>query len=348
MISITNSIDRFSTAHSFIRYGVSMKTALITGLTGQDGIHLSNLLVEKDYRVFGLVNGQKQGFDERLKRVNPNVELVYGDLTDSSSLIRALSDVKPDEIYNLAAQSFVGISFTQPELTANTTGLGVLRLLEAIRTLKIEKSVRLYQASSSEMFGRVRETPQNELTPFYPRSPYGVSKAFAHYLCVNYRESYEMFVSCGILFNHEGPNRGYEFVTRKITSEVAKIALGKSEFITLGNLDALRDWGYAGDYVKAMWMMLQYERPEDFVIATGEVHSVKEFVQEALKAAGLEPDLERYVKQDPRFMRPAEVDVLQGDSTKANKLLGWKSTVGFQELVKIMVESDLKLLQESV
>ncbi len=323
-----------------------MKRAFITGLTGQDGIHLSDLLVAKEYKVYGLVNGQKQGFDERLKRVSPRVELIYGDLTDSSSLIRALSDVEPDEIYNLAAQSFVGISFTQPELTANTTGLGVLRLLEAIRTLKMDTHVRLYQASSSEMFGRVRETPQNELTPFYPRSPYGVSKAFAHYLCINYRESYEMFIACGILFNHEGPHRGYEFVTRKITSEVAKIALGKSDFMTLGNLDALRDWGYAGDYVKAMWLMLQYEKPEDFVIATGEVHSVREFVEEALKVAGLKPDLERYVKQDPRFMRPAEVDVLQGDSSKAKNLLGWESTVNFHELVKIMVESDLKLLQD--
>lgn len=323
-----------------------MKRAFITGLTGQDGIHLSELLVAKDYKVYGLVNGQKQGFDERLKRVNQSVELIYGDLTDSSSLIRALSDVEPDEIYNLAAQSFVGISFTQPELTANTTGLGVLRLLEAIRTLKMDTHVRLYQASSSEMFGRVRETPQNELTPFYPRSPYGVSKAFAHYLCVNYREAYEMFIACGILFNHEGPYRGYEFVTRKITSEVAKIALGKSDFMTLGNLDALRDWGYAGDYVMAMWMMLQYKKPEDFVIATGEVHSVREFVEEALKAAGLEPDLERYVRQDPKFMRPAEVDILQGDNSKAKKLLGWESTVNFHELVKIMVESDLRILRD--
>jgi GDPmannose 4,6-dehydratase len=323
-----------------------MKSALITGVTGQDGIHLSDLLLTKGYKVYGLVNGQKQGFDERLKRINSDVELVYGDLTDSSSLIRALSLVEPDEVYNLAAQSFVGISFTQPELTANTTGLGVLRLLEAIRTLKMDSHIRLYQASSSEMFGRVRETPQTEQTPFHPRSPYGVSKAFAHYLCVNYRESYNMFIACGILFNHEGPNRGYEFVTRKITSEVAKIALGKSNHMTLGNLDSLRDWGYAGDYVKAMWMMLQYEKPEDFIISTGEVHSVKEFVMEALKAAGLEPDLERYVKQDSRFMRPAEVDILQGDSSKARKLLGWEPNMKFHELVKTMVEADLKILRD--
>ena len=315
--------------------------ALITGVTGQDGIHLSRFLLNKGYRVYGMVNGQRQFNDHRIKNLDPRVELVFGDLTDSVSLVNALIESNPKEVYNLAAQSFVGISFTQPELTANVTGLGVLRLLEAIRRLGFEKQIKLYQASSSEMFGRVREIPQNELTPFHPRSPYGAAKAFGHHLCVNYREAYSMPISCGILFNHEGPNRGHEFVTRKITSGVAKIALGHATHLVLGNLDAARDWGYAEDYVEAMWLMLQHNLPDDFVIATGEVHSVREFVEQSLKAANLEPDLERYVKQDPKFIRPTEVDLLQGDFSKANKILGWRPRVTFAELVNLMVENDL-------
>jgi len=315
--------------------------ALITGVTGQDGIHLSRFLLNKGYRVYGMVNGQRQFNDHRIKNLDPRVELVFGDLTDSVSLMNALIESNPKEVYNLAAQSFVGISFTQPELTANVTGLGVLRLLEAIRRLGFEKQIKLYQASSSEMFGRVREIPQNELTPFHPRSPYGAAKAFGHHLCVNYREAYSMPISCGILFNHEGPNRGHEFVTRKITSGVAKIALGHATHLVLGNLDAARDWGYAEDYVEAMWLMLQHNLPDDFVIATGEVHSVREFVEQSLKAANLEPDLERYVKQDPKFIRPTEVDLLQGDFSKANKILGWRPRVTFAELVNLMVENDL-------
>ena len=317
--------------------------ALITGVTGQDGIHLSGFLLNKGYRVFGMVNGQRQFNDHRIKNLDRRVELVFGDLTDSVSLMNALIESNPTEVYNLAAQSFVGISFTQPELTANVTGMGVLRLLEAIRRLGLESQIKLYQASSSEMFGRVRETPQSELTPFHPRSPYGVAKAFAHHLCVNYREAYSMHISCGILFNHEGPNRGYEFVTRKISSGVAKIALGQSTHLTLGNLDASRDWGYAGDYVEAMWLMQQTDLPDDFVIATGEVHSVREFVEQSLIAANLEPDLDRYVKQDPKFIRPAEVDLLQGDYSKAKEKLGWAPRVTFPQLVNMMVENDLIL-----
>ncbi len=317
--------------------------ALITGVTGQDGIHLSGFLLNKGYRVFGMVNGQRQFNDHRIKNLDRRVELVFGDLTDSVSLMNALIESNPTEVYNLAAQSFVGISFTQPELTANVTGMGVLRLLEAIRRLGLESQIKLYQASSSEMFGRVRETPQTELTPFHPRSPYGVAKAFAHHLCVNYREAYSMHISCGILFNHEGPNRGHEFVTRKISSGVAKIALGQSTHLTLGNLDASRDWGYAGDYVEAMWLMQQTDLPDDFVIATGEVHSVREFVEQSLIAANLEPDLDRYVKQDPKFIRPAEVDLLQGDYSKAKEKLGWAPRVTFPQLVNMMVENDLIL-----
>ncbi len=320
-----------------------MKTALITGVSGQDGTHLSEFLLNKGYRVYGLVNGQRQSNDKRAKHLDPRVELVFGDMTDSVSLMNVIADTNPAEIYNLAAQSFVGVSFTQPELTANVTGMGVLRLLEAVRQLKKEKEIRLYQASSSEMFGRVREMPQTESTPFHPRSPYGVSKAFAHYLCVNYREAYDMYISCGILFNHEGPNRGYEFVTRKITSGVARIAIGLSDHFVLGNLDAVRDWGFAGDYVEAMWLMLQSDSPDDFVIATGEVHSVREFVTQSLISAGLEPDFDRYVRQDPKFMRPAEVDILKGDSTKALQVLGWKPKVNFEQLVTMMIENDLNI-----
>jgi GDPmannose 4,6-dehydratase len=266
-----------------------------------------------------------------------------GDLTDFSSLLQVIDKVQPDEVYNLGAISFVGLSFKQPELTANVTGLGTLRLLEAIRKIGAEKTTRFYQASSSEMFGKVRETPQTELTPFHPRSPYGVAKSFAHYTCVNYREAYDMHVSCGILFNHEGEYRGHEFVTRKITSNVAKIKLGQQAKFSLGDLSPKRDWGYAGDYVEAMWLMLQQEVPQDYVIATGVANSVADFVQMALSAAGLSPDLEKYVIHDTEMMRPAEVELLIGDASKAKEQLGWSPKLDLNQLVALMVENDLRL-----
>jgi GDPmannose 4,6-dehydratase len=320
-----------------------MKTALVTGITGQDGHHLTKLLLSKGYEVHGLINGQRNSRLEKFSQEFPEAKLMNGDLTDFSSLLQVVDKVQPDEVYNLGAISFVGLSFKQPELTANVTGLGTLRLLEAIRKLGAEKTTKFYQASSSEMFGKVRETPQSELTPFHPRSPYGVAKAFAHYTCVNYREAYDMHVSCGILFNHEGEYRGHEFVTRKITSNVAKIKLGKQERFSLGDLSPRRDWGYAGDYVEAMWLMLQQELPDDFVIATGETHTVKSFVEEALRAAGLEGKIEEYVDFDEQMVRPSEVDLLVGDASKAKQKLGWEPKVGIQELIKLMVENDLKL-----
>ena len=273
----------------------------------------------------------------------PDVELIQGDLTDFSSLLQVVHEVQPDEIYNLGAISFVGLSFKQPELTANVTGLGALRLLEAVRKFSGEKDVRFYQASSSEMFGKVRETPQTELTPFHPRSPYGVAKTFAHYTCVNYREAYNMHISSGILFNHEGEYRGHEFVTRKITSNVAKIKLGLQSRFSLGDLSPQRDWGYAGDYVEAMWRMTQEEKPDDYVIATGQTRSVRDFVVAALEAAGLEPDVDKYVSYDLAMKRPSEVDLLVGDASKAKKVLGWGPTTSFNQLVGLMVENDLIL-----
>ena len=320
-----------------------MKTALITGITGQDGHHLSKLLLEKGYKVFGLLNGQRNTRVEDFKLTFPEVHLIPGDLTDFSSLSNIVDMVSPNEIYNLGALSFVGLSFKQPELTANVTGLGTLRLLEAIKQAGGEKDVRIYQASSSEMFGRVVETPQTELTRFHPRSPYGVAKVFAHYICVNYREAYGMHVSSGILFNHEGEHRGHEFVTRKITSNVAKIKAGKISKFTLGELTPKRDWGYAGDYVEAMWLMLQQAIPDDYVIATGESHTVKEFLLLALDYAGLGGSIEDYVSFDPELKRPSEVDLLIGDSSKARKVLGWKPKVNFEELVKLMVDNDLSI-----
>ena len=320
-----------------------MKTALITGITGQDGHHLSKLLLEKGYKVFGLLNGQRNTRVEEFKLNFPEVQLIPGDLTYFSSLSNIVDMVSPNEIYNLGALSFVGLSFKQPELTANVTGLGTLRLLEAIKQAGGEKDVRIYQASSSEMFGSVVETPQTELTRFHPRSPYGVAKVFAHYICVNYREAYGMHVSSGILFNHEGEHRGHEFVTRKITSNVAKIKAGKISKFTLGELTPKRDWGYAGDYVEAMWLMLQHPTPDDYVIATGESHTVKEFLLLALDYAGLGGSIEDYVSFDPELKRPSEVDLLIGDSTKALKVLGWKPKVNFEELVKLMVENDLSI-----
>ena len=320
-----------------------MRTALITGITGQDGHHLTELLLSKHYKVFGLVNGQRNSrLDEFVKRF-PGATLLSGDLTDFSSLLQVVDQVRPDEIYNLGAISFVGLSFKQPELTANVTGLGTLRLLEAVRKAGLGDSCKFYQASSSEMFGKVREVPQSEHTPFHPRSPYGVAKTFAHYTVLNYRESYGLHASSGILFNHEGEYRGHEFVTRKITSNVAKIRLGKISKFALGDLEPKRDWGWAGDYVSAMWMMLQQKNPDDYIVATGEMRSVKDFLVASLLAAGLEPDIERYVEFDPGLIRPAEVDLLVGDATKAREILGWKPTISFDQLVSRMVENDLKI-----
>jgi GDPmannose 4,6-dehydratase len=326
-----------------INGGKMAKTALITGITGQDGQHLAELLLSKGYETYGLVTGQRSSLNDVVVRKFPQVKLLRGDLADFSSLLHVIDETQPDEIYNLGALSFVGLSFTQPELTANVTGLGILRILEATRKLKLEHKTRIYQASSSEMFGKVRETPQNELTPFHPRSPYGVAKAFAHHTCVQYRESYDMFISAGILFNHEGENRGHEFVTRKISSNVARIKLGKQERFSLGNISPSRDWGYAGDYVEAMWMMLQQEKPDDFVIATGESHTVREFVMEALEAAELDADIDKYLDYDPAMIRPNEVDTLIGDASKAERVLGWKPKVTFKELVKKMVDHDLQV-----
>ena len=320
-----------------------MKRALITGVSGQDGYFLSQFLLAKDYKVFGMINGQSESTSRKLNNELPEVIQIQGDLTDTSSLMSAISEAEPHEVYNLGAVSHVGISFTQPELTANVTGLGVLRLLEAIRNLKKQEQIRVYQASSSEIYGRVREVPQNELTPLHPRSPYGCAKSFAHHICVNYREAYGMFISCGILFNHESEKRGHEFVTRKISSGVARIKHNKQLKIKLGNIEAKRDWGYAGDYVQAMWLMLQQDNPDDFVIATGETHSVREFAEIAIKAAGLNGSVEEFIDIDPAFIRPSEVDILIGDSTKAKNVLGWKPQVKFEELVKLMVKNDLLL-----
>lgn len=320
-----------------------MPTALITGITGQDGHHLTKFLLGKGYQVAGLVNGQRNSREESFSRLFPDVKLIQGDLTDFSSLLQVVHDIQPNEIYNLGAISFVGLSFKQPELTANVTGLGALRLLEAVRKVGAETSIRFYQASSSEMFGKVRETPQTELTPFHPRSPYGVAKTFAHYTCVNYREAYGMHISSGILFNHEGEYRGHEFVTRKITSNVARIKLGLQERFSLGDLTPQRDWGYAGDYVEAMWKMTQVEKASDYVIATGQTRSVRDFVEAALIAAELEPDVEKYVSYDQNMKRPSEVDLLVGDASKAKQELDWSPNTSFHELVALMVENDLRL-----
>jgi len=319
-----------------------LKRALITGITGQDGFHLTELLQSKGYKIFGLLNGQRNSRVLEFSNKFPDVEMLEGDLTDFSSLMRAIDISKPDELYNLGAISFVGLSFKQPELTANVTGLGPLRLLEAIRTLGAEKEIKFYQASSSEMFGKVLQVPQNEATPFYPRSPYGVAKVYAHQICVNYRESYGMHVSCGILFNHEGEYRGEEFVTRKITKSVAQIAQGKLDKIRLGTLEPKRDWGYAGDYVEAMWLMMQQQTPDDYVIATGKTHSVRDFLSSAVKAAGLKGDPEDYVIIDDNYKRPAEVDLLVGDASKAKKVLGWEPKVNFEDLVLKMLNHDMK------
>jgi len=316
------------------------KRALITGVTGQDGSYLAELLLERDYEVIGMVRRSSTVNFERIASIQDRLTLVSGDLLDEGSLISVLAEHRPDEIYNLAAQSFVQTSFGQPVLTGETTALGVTRMLEAIRITNPD--VRFYQASSSEMFGKVVEVPQRETTPLYPRSPYGVAKVYGHWITVNYRESYDLHASSGILFNHESPRRGLEFVTRKVTNGVARIKLGLQDTLALGNLDAQRDWGYAADYVEAMWRMLQADTPDDYVIATGETHSVRELCEVAFGAVGL--TMEDHVVLDERFLRPAEVDLLVGDATKAETVLGWERKVGFRELVEMMVESDLALV----
>lgn len=319
-----------------------MTRALITGITGQDGLYLSELLLSKGYEVFGLIRGQNNPKRELVERVVPGVQLLTGDLTDLSSLIRALAASKPDELYNLGAVSFVAYSWENAKLTTDVTAAGVLNALEAVRlyTDQTGQPVRFYQASSSEMFGKVQTVPQNEQTLLWPRSPYGVAKVYGHYMTINYRESYGMHASSGVLFNHESPRRGPEFVTRKVTQAVARISQGLQDELVLGNLDAKRDWGFAGDYVDAMWRMLQQPVADDYVIATGETHSIRELLDHAFAAVGID-DWSGYVTQDPRFMRPAEVDLLVGDATKARTVLGWEPTVTFPELVRMMVESDV-------
>ncbi len=319
-----------------------MPTAFVTGITGQDGQHLAEFLHEQGYHIFGMVKGQNNPRVEALQAELPFVELVSGDLADLPSLVSAMEACQPDEVYNLGAISFVALSFSQAELTANITGLGVLRMLEAIRMVGGTQNnpIRFYQASSSEMFGQVRETPQTELTPFHPRSPYGCAKVFGHDIVVNYRESYGLHASSGILFNHEGPRRGLEFVTRKVTNAAARIKLGLQDEVVLGNLDSKRDWGYAGDYVKGMWKMLQQDTPDDYVLATGETHSIEELVQQAFAEVGID-DWAAYVRQDPKFLRPAEVDLLIGDASKARDVLGWEPEVDFPALIKMMVAHDL-------
>ncbi len=312
--------------------------ALITGITGQDGSYLAELLLEKGYQVFGMVRRSSTEKFDRIGHIRDKIHLRQADLLDQLSLIRLIEDCQPDEIYNLAAQSFVPTSWEQPMLTGEFNALGVTKWLEAIRL--VNKKIKFYQASSSEMFGKVKEVPQNEKTPFYPRSPYGVAKVYAHWITVNYRESYGIFAVSGILFNHESPRRGLEFVSRKITDGVARIKLGLAKKLLLGNLDAKRDWGFAGDYVKAMWLMLQQKEPEDFIIATGKNHSVRELAQIAFERVGL--DYEKFVGVDPRLVRPAEVDILLGDSSYARKRLGWKPEVAFQELIQMMVDADLE------
>jgi GDPmannose 4,6-dehydratase len=317
------------------------KTALITGITGQDGSYLAELLLSQGYTVYGVVRRASSENFQRIEHLRSRLTLLQADLLDQSSLTAALEQAQPHEVYNLAAQSFVPTSWQQPVLTAEFTALGVTRLLDGIR--QVCPKARFYQASSSEMFGKVLETPQKETTPFYPRSPYGVAKVYGHYITVNYRESYGLFACSGILFNHESPRRGLEFVTRKITYGVAQIKMGQTEELRLGNLEAKRDWGFAGDYVRAMWLMLQQETPDDYVVGTGETHSVEEFVRIAFDRAGL--DWRRHVVIDPRFYRPAEVDLLLGDATKAKRVLGWQPEMSFEQMVRAMVDSDLAALR---
>jgi GDPmannose 4,6-dehydratase len=324
-----------------------MKKALITGITGQDGSYLTEFLLKKGYEVYGIIRRSSSFHTGRIDHLykdphdKPALKLIYGDLTDGSNLSTIVNDIEPDEVYNLGAQSHVRVSFDMPIYTANVDALGTLRLLEAIRTMK--KPPRFYQASSSEMYGKVVETPQTEKTPFYPRSPYGCAKVYSFWQTVNYREAYDMFACNGILFNHESPRRGETFVTRKITRAATRIKLGLQKKLYLGNLDAKRDWGFAGDYIEAMWLVLQQERAEDFVIATGETHSVKEFLVEVFGHLGL--DWQEYVNIDPRYYRPTEVDILQGDASKAKKVLGWEPKVSFQELARMMTDADMELAE---
>jgi GDPmannose 4,6-dehydratase len=318
-----------------------MPKALITGITGQDGSYLAEFLLEKGYDVIGMVRRTSTVNFARIRHIQDKIILVSGDLLDQMSLVTILSEHRPQEVYNLAAQSFVPTSWQQAVFTGEVTALGVTRILDAIRT--VDPDIRFYQASSSEMFGKVREVPQTETTPFYPRSPYGVAKVYAHWITVNYRESYDLFACSGILFNHESPRRGLEFVTRKMTHHAARIRLGLADELRLGNLDARRDWGYAGDYVRAMWLMLQQDTPDDYVICTGQTHSVRELCQAAFGHVGL--NWEDYVVIDPRFVRPAEVDLLVGDASKAQKVLGWEPTVSFEELIAMMVDADMDALR---
>jgi GDPmannose 4,6-dehydratase len=325
-----------------------MKKALITGITGQDGSYLAELLLKKDYQVWGIVRRSSSFHTGRIDHLykdphqHPRLRLVYGDLTDGGNLSTIVNEIKPDEVYNLGAQSHVRVSFDTPVYTVDTDGLGTLRLLEAIRTMK--KPAKFYQASSSEMYGRVLETPQTEKTPFYPRSPYGCAKVYSFWQTVNYREAYGLFACNGVLFNHESPRRGETFVTRKITRAATRIKLGLQDKLYLGNLDAKRDWGFAGDYVETMWLMLQQDKADDYVIATGETHSVREFLDEVFGYLGL--DWQKYVEIDPRYLRPTEVDFLQGDSTKARKVLKWEPKVTFKELAKMMTDADMKLAKD--
>lgn len=318
------------------------KCALITGITGQDGSYLAEFLLNKGYRVTGLVRRTSTLNFERIKHIQEKINIISGDLLDQNSLINAINECKADEVYNLASQSFVPTSWKQPVFTGEATALGVARMLEAIRV--VNPQIRFYQASSSEMFGKVREVPQTEKTPFYPRSPYGVAKLYGHWITVNYRESYNLFCCSGILFNHESPRRGLEFVTRKITHGVAKIKLGLANELRLGNLDAKRDWGFAGDYIRAMWLMLQQSEPDDYVVSSGFTHSVKDLLKVAFDYVNL--DWEKYVMVDQEFFRPAEVQLLLGDSSKARKILGWKPEITFEQLVKMMVDADLKELRK--
>ena len=321
-----------------------MKTALITGINGMDGSHLADFLLKKGYTVYGLERRSSGETRANILHIQDKIKFIKGDLTDQNSLLRALKESDPDEVYNLAAQSFVGESWNTPEHTSEVTGLGVLRMLEAIREYGSTK-IKFYQASSSEMFGRMVENPATENTPFYPRSPYGVAKLYGHWITKNYRESYNMFACSGILFNHESERRGLEFVTRKITNGVAKIHLGLADHISLGNLDAQRDWGYAPDYVEAMWLMLQQDTPDDYVIATNCTYSIKDFLDEAFIAIGI-ADWESYIQIDPQFIRPAEVDVLRGNAIKAQKQLGWEPKTDFKQMVHTMVQNDIKLLNK--
>ena len=322
-----------------------MKTALITGINGMDGSHLADFLLDKGYKIYGVERRSSTKNRTNTKHLEGKIIFLQGDLTDQNSLLRCLKESNPDEVYNLAAQSFVGESWNTPEHTSEVTGLGVLRILEAIR--EYNPKIKFYQASSSEMFGRMVENPAREATPFYPRSPYGVAKLYGHWITKNYRESYDMFACSGILFNHESERRGIEFVTRKISDGVARIKLGLADHITLGNLEAKRDWGYAPDYVEAMWLMLQQDEADDYVIATGETHSIREFLDVAFKHIGI-ARWDSYIKQDARFMRPAEVDVLRGDYTKANNSLNWKPNTSFVELVHTMVDNDINILSKGL